>query len=126
MAADISIASAAQAWSEQLTQTEPEPWSTGRGILILAGAMSIWYASLVWRFTSGAEALAAILALVGMSLWLRLQIWLGRAHVPERYSRLLSTILQAGIPTGLTLALVLTVEVYSRNRAAAAEVSNSK
>lgn len=93
-------------WQWQLCTTEPEPWRAGYGILALCVALCFWYFSLVFRFTQGEALLSASMWLIVVVLWLVVQIAIGRAHQPERFVAVCSTILQAMFPTAATLTAV--------------------
>ncbi|MEM0948221.1 MAG: hypothetical protein AAGK37_12495 [Pseudomonadota bacterium] len=99
--------SAPHAWSHQLAQSKPEDWSAGYGILVLSGLMWVWYASLIARFTSEHAFGAGLVWLLAMVVWLMLQVFIARAHLPERNSHVFPTLVQALLPTGLTLAAVI-------------------
>lgn len=109
MPSDINASNDTRPWDKQFTQVGPEPWSAGYGILFLSAVMWVWYASLIWRFTTGDETEAATIWLAALAGWLGLQTWFSRKHLPERYSGFFSTILQAVVPTVLTVALVFAV-----------------
>ena len=102
----------AQPWGKQLTQTGPEPWAAGVGILILTGFMCVWYASLVMRFTAGTDTSVAALWVAVMILWLVAQIWISRAHIPERYSFMFFTLVQAGGPVLATVVIAMSVPAF--------------
>ena len=109
MYSDAASASRSKPWHPLLTQSGPEPWASGRGILVLSGVMIAWFASLITRFVSGAEAQAAFLWLGGLTVWLVIQAHISRNHLPERYAFAFSTILQAIVPTLATLGLFVWV-----------------
>ena len=110
------------AWADQLTGGEPEPWTNGRGILFLCALLLLWFSSLLWRFTNGETFVAGLIWLFALALWLGLQIYLGRRHLPERFVLVFSTVLQAVLPTALTLVLVWHIVPL---RAAAVSIATS-
>lgn len=93
-------------WADQLIRQEPESWASGRGILFLCALLLLWYGSLLWRYTSGEAFVAGSIWLFALNLWFAMQIYLGRRHLPERFALVFSTILQAVLPTVVTLVLV--------------------
>ncbi|MEM1046306.1 MAG: hypothetical protein AAGL24_09150 [Pseudomonadota bacterium] len=86
--------------------TKHAPWRDGLPILTLCAALWLWLASLAWRYTEGAALAAMIVWLALLMTWLAAQIVLSTRHIPERHAEWFSTILQALVPTGLTIVVV--------------------